>query len=159
MQHAIFITPTLSKTRMKTEETDDIAKALIRQSSGRVTPARVNLLSILLSAPTALNHQAIEQVAKERGLSFDRVTLYRALDWLVEQGIAHRIASVNRSWFFNATSDHSSTPHAHFHCKQCEQIYCLEEIHSTPLNNLPRHYQLDEAELSLQGQCMNCNTK
>ena len=144
---------------MNAEDNNNIAKALISQSTGRVTPARVNILSILLSAPTALNHVAIEHIAKERNLSFDRVTLYRALDWLVEQGIAHRIPSVNRSWFFSATSDQSTTPHAHFHCNGCEQIYCLEDVQSAPLNNLPKDYQLEEAELNLQGQCMNCTTK
>lgn len=144
---------------MKTEDTNRTATTMLSQSTGRVTPARVNILSILLSAPTALNHQAIEHIAKERGLSLDRVTLYRALDWLVGQGIAHRIASVDRSWFFNAVSEQSTIPHAHFHCNQCAQIYCLEDVHAMPLSNLPKHYQLEQSELSLQGQCMSCTTK
>ena len=143
---------------MTPEEINHTVTDLLSQVSGRRTTNRESVLSILLSAPTALNHQNIEEIAKQRGLSLDRVTLYRTLDWLIEQGIAHRIASVNRAWYFSAVAHPKTQPHAHFHCKKCEQIYCLEEVHATPLNNLPKDYQLDEADLSLQGQCVSCTT-
>lgn len=135
---------------------DQTANNLLSQVSGKTTPARVNVLNILLSSPTALNHQNIEQIAKEAGLSIDKVTLYRTLDWLVEKRVAHRIASVNRAWYFNASPQPEATPHAHFHCKICTQIYCLEDMNSMPLSNLPKQYKLEEAELSLQGQCVSC---
>ena len=135
---------------MTPEEINHTVTDLLSQVSGRRTANRESVLSILLSAPTALNHQNIEEIAKQRGLSLDRVTLYRTLDWLIEQGIAHRIASVNRAWYFSAVAHPETQPHAHFHCKKCEQIFCLEDVHATPLNNLPKDYQLEEADLSLQ---------
>lgn len=143
---------------MMLTNSNQTADNLLSQVSGKTTPARINVLNILLSSPTALNHQNIEQITKEEGLSIDKVTLYRTLDWLVEKRIAHRIASVNRAWYFNASSHPEMTPHAHFHCKTCTQIYCLEDMRSMPLNNLPEHYKLEEAELSLQGQCVSCAT-
>lgn len=142
---------------MKPEEINHTVNDLLDQASGRSTPARKSVLHILLSAPTALNHHNIEEVAKQRGLSLDRVTLYRTLDWLVEQGIAHRIASINRAWYFSAVAQPDLQPHAHFHCKKCEQIYCLEDVHAAPLSNLPKNYQLEDADLCLQGQCMSCS--
>ena len=135
---------------------DQTVTNLLSQASGKSTPARVSVLGILLSSPTALSHQDIEKSAKEKGLSLDKVTLYRTLDWLVENSIAHRIASVDRAWHFNASVESESEPHAHFHCKTCHEIYCLEDVQAMPLNNLPKQYQLEEAELSLQGQCIDC---
>ena len=141
---------------MTPEQIDQTVSELLQQVSGRSTPARKNVLSILLSAPNALNHHNIEEAVQQQDLSIDRVTLYRTLDWLVEQGIAHRIASVNRSWYFSALAHPELEPHAHFHCKKCQQIYCLEDVHAAPLNNLPKDYQLEEADLCLQGQCVSC---
>ena len=143
---------------MTPDEIKQSVSKLLSQASGRATSTRESVLTILLSAPTALNHHAIEVLAKEHGLSLDRVTLYRTLDWLVEQGIAHRIASVNRAWFFSAVAEPDTQPHAHFHCKKCEQIYCLEGVNATPITNLPKDFQLEETDLSLQGQCVSCST-
>lgn len=142
---------------MTPEEINRTVSQLLDQAPGRSTRARESVLNILLSAPTALNHHNIEEVAKQRDLSIDRVTLYRTLDWLVEQGVAHRIASVNRSWYFSAVAQPDMEPHAHFHCKKCQQIYCLEDVQAAPMHNLPKEYQLEEADLCLQGQCVTCN--
>ena len=134
------------------------AHTLLQQTQGRVTPARVGVLGILLNANAALSHQEIEQTALQQGLVADRVTLYRALDWLVEQGLAHKIAGADRTWRYNAQT---GTPHqhAHFHCKDCEQVFCLENLQPTLLFALPGGYQIDEVELNLQGRCPDCRNK
>ncbi len=134
------------------------ARILLQQTQGRVTPARVGVLGILLNANAALSHQEIEQTALQQGLVADRVTLYRALDWLVEQGLAHKIAGADRTWRYNAQT---GTPHqhAHFHCKDCEQVFCLENLQPTLLFALPGGYQIDEVELNLQGRCPDCRNK
>jgi Fur family ferric uptake transcriptional regulator len=136
---------------------DQAAQQLRQQASGRITPARTSVLSILLAAEAALSHQEIEHTAQQQGLSFDRVTLYRALDWLVEQGIAHKISGTDRTWRYNAQA---GTPHqhAHFHCKRCEQVYCLENLQPAVMFALPNGYQLEQVEVNLQGICPACAT-
>ncbi|MBU0656796.1 MAG: transcriptional repressor [Gammaproteobacteria bacterium] len=134
------------------------ARNLLQQTHGRVTPARVGVLGILLNANAALSHQEIEQTALRQGLSADRVTLYRALDWLVEQGLAHKIAGADRTWRYNAQAG-IPHQHAHFHCKQCEQVFCLENLQPTLLFGLPDGYQIDEVELNLQGSCPDCRNR
>lgn len=131
------------------------ARALLGRCGGRVTPARISVLGILLNANAALSHQEIEHTAQQQGLSFDRVTLYRALDWLVEQGLAHKISGADRTWRYNAQT---GTPHqhAHFHCKKCEQVYCLENLQPALLFTLPPGYQLEQVEVNLQGICPAC---
>lgn len=138
--------------------TEQAARHLLLQARGRVTPARLGVLSILLDADVALSHQEIEHTALQQGCAFDRVTLYRALDWLVEQRVAHKIAGADRTWRYNAQA---GTPHqhAHFHCKHCEQVFCLENLQPALLFSLPPGYQVEQVELNLQGCCPLCAGK
>lgn len=134
---------------------EQAARKLLEDTKGRVTSARVGVLSILLQANAALSHQEIEQYAQQHDLLFDRVTLYRALDWLVEQGIAHKIAGADRTWRYNAQTG-LQHQHAHFHCKYCEQVYCMENLQPAVLFSLPSGYRLEQVEVNLQGICPSC---
>jgi Fur family ferric uptake transcriptional regulator len=135
--------------------TEQAARHLLLQTQGRVTPARLGVLSILLDAEVALSHQEIEQAVLQQGSAFDRVTLYRALDWLVEQRVAHKIVGTDRAWRYNAQSG-VSQQHAHFYCKRCEQVFCLENLQPALLVSLPPGYQVEQVELNLQGCCPAC---
>lgn len=133
------------------------AKKRLAQSDGRVTSARVDVLSLLLKASSALTHQNLELAVQEEGLSIDRVTLYRVLDWLVEQGLAHKVTSADRTWHYNALLDTSLEQHAHFHCNSCDQVFCLESLQLAFLPNLPSGYKVEELNLNLQGRCPSCS--
>ena len=56
---------------------------------------------------------------------FDRVTLYRVLEWLVDNGLAHRVTDAQRVFRFSAADDtakgHAS--HAHFRCEVCARVF------------------------------------
>ncbi len=121
----------------------------------RSTPAREQVLDMLLAAPRALSHQEIEVSAREQGLNFDRVTLYRVLDWLVTQGLAHKIEGQDRLWRFNAVTTHEHG-HAHFHCTRCGQVFCLEQTQPSFALTLPPGFQFERAELTIQGVCPGC---
>lgn len=126
----------------------------------RLTPAREHVLDILLSAPRALSHQEIETVAREQELDFDRVTLYRVLDWLVTQGLAHKIEGRDRVWRFNAvTVTETEHGHAHFHCNRCGQVFCLEQLQPSFAVTLPSGFKFKKAELTIEGLCPNCADK
>lgn len=133
------------------------ARQRLLTARARVTPAREHVLNILLAAPRALSHQEIEVLAREQDLVFDRVTLYRVLDWLVTQRLAHKIEGQDRVWRFNAVtitaSEHS---HAHFHCTCCGQVFCLEQLQPSFAVTLPTGFQFESAELTIQGICPHC---
>lgn len=125
------------------------------QPHGRATPARVRVLETLLAAPHALSHAEVEAHLSQSG-PLDRVTLYRVLDWLVERGIAHRIAGEDRCWRYNAVGQ-SEHGHAHFHCNACGQVFCLSELQPAFALHLPPGYRYQQAELRIQGLCPACN--
>ena len=134
------------------------ADALIRQSGSRLTSSRSAVLSLLLAADHAMTHQEITDALAD-ALPVDRVTIYRVLEWLVEQGLAHRIAQDDRVWRFSvskhshAKSDHQ---HAHFSCKQCGQTFCLDDVPAKVAVKLPAGYQSEEVELTIRGVCEHC---
>lgn len=133
-----------------------MAQALLKASGNRTTPARIQILGFLLSSDNALSHQDIECSLEASSQHFDRVTIYRTLDWLVANEIAHKVISNDRTWRYNAQTTPPSR-HAHFHCKQCSQILCLEYLQPALLCNLPTGYELEQADLNLQGYCPHCS--
>jgi Fur family ferric uptake transcriptional regulator len=134
----------------------DSARAMVRASGDRVTAARVNTLGVLLAGRSALSHTDIEQ-AMSRGGTVDRVTLYRVLDWLVEKGLAHRIAGADRVWRYSiARAEHGD--HAHFQCNRCGKVLCLEQLAKPEvrLPRLPSGYRTERVEMTVQGRCAEC---
>jgi Fur family ferric uptake transcriptional regulator len=143
-------------------ETPNLSQARKRllDAAVRATPAREHVLDILLAAPRALSHQEIEAAARAQGLDFDRVTLYRVLDWLVTQGLAHKIEGRDRVWRFNAvTVTETEHGHAHFHCTRCGKVFCLEQMQPSFALSLPAGFRFEKAELTVQGLCPSCATE
>jgi Fur family transcriptional regulator, ferric uptake regulator len=132
------------------------ARELLRAAHGRVTPARLGVLQVLLASPAALSHYEIEDALQRSNLNVDRVTLYRVLDWLVEHELAHRIAAADRAWRFNATDRGSNGDHAHFHCTVCGQIVCLKSRPPADAVNLPRGYLPERTDITIRGRCPRC---
>jgi Fur family transcriptional regulator, ferric uptake regulator len=122
----------------------------------RVTDARIDILATLLAAERALSHRELETAVKVGGRKPDRVTLYRVLDWLVEHGLAHKVASEDRVWRFNALA-HERKDHAHFHCERCGRVFCLDDdTAATKAPHLPRGFRPRHVELTVQGTCAQC---
>jgi Fur family ferric uptake transcriptional regulator len=114
------------------------AELLLRDASVRVTAARTNVLSTLLTTRAALSHQDIQDTFTE----MDRVTLYRALDCLTEAGLAHKITVDDRIFRYSAGTEHhehadgsthqhrkqqTQHQHGHFKCTRCAKVFCLDD--------------------------------
>lgn len=130
------------------------ARALIATRGGRVTRTRLAVLTTLLQESGPLSHDEVGEQLTSAGIPHDRVTLYRALDWLVEQGLVRRIAGSDRAWRFETlrNPDHS---HAHFHCERCGQVRCLET--PSPAPTLPAGFAMTRIEVVVHGACADCS--
>lgn len=131
------------------------ARELIADHGGRVTRTRVAVIETLQLASEPMSHEELGIKLAAMEIPHDRVTLYRALDWLVEQGIARRIAGSDRAWRFEVVRPDSHR-HAHFHCDRCGRVVCLESLQPAAAVKLPDGFQLDRAELVLHGACATC---
>lgn len=131
------------------------AEAMIRKTRKRLTRPRVEVLAVLLAAERALSHHEVERRMK-RALAIDRVTVYRVLDWLGEQGLAHKIAGEDRIWRYNAAGHVHSQSHAHFQCGRCGSVICLDESDEKLRVRIPRGFVPHEIVLMVKGFCSSC---
>lgn len=127
----------------------------IRALGARVTPARVAVLCLLEQAERALSHRDVEEALHA---GYDRVTLYRVLDWLVDSGLAHRVTDADRVFRFSPAKASSVVhdKHAHFRCEACGKVYCLDDV-PLPVPHLPAGFSGKSVEYSISGQCAACD--
>jgi Fur family zinc uptake transcriptional regulator len=71
------------------------AEALCNQRAQRLTPTRRQVLEVLLESHKPLGAYEIIDRAAKHGARHAPITVYRALDFLIENGLAHRIESRN----------------------------------------------------------------
>lgn len=130
------------------------AEQMLLARGHRLTDARIAVLSVLLRAGNALSHPEIARELAQQG-RYDRVTLYRVLDWLVQQGLAHTVASEDRVRRFQATHGDFHR-HAHFQCLQCGKVYCLPETSPQIPASLPANFIVQSLDLNVRGICAHC---
>jgi Fur family ferric uptake transcriptional regulator len=134
----------------------ETAQRMLAGRGARSTRARIDVLSVLLASGAALTHHEVERRLK-KGHDIDRVTLYRVLEWLTEQGIAHKVSSDDRVWRFSVAGHaHPATgAHAHFQCSDCGKVICLDEARMPDIS-LPRGFRRREVEVTDKGSCDAC---
>jgi Fur family ferric uptake transcriptional regulator len=127
------------------------AEARLRAGGARVTGPRIKVLAALLASACAMTHQEVlRRAGRQRGL--DRVTTYRVLQWLEDQGLVHKITDHERVWRFVAGR---AAQHPHFKCERCGTVTCLEHAKAPGLK-MPRGYRPNRVELTVRGLCANC---
>ena len=148
----------LSGGRMTSgKRTSDVAETLIRSTGERLTTARVQVLRVLLEAGRALSHHEVEQrVARE--VPIDRVTIYRVLEWLTKEKLAHKIAGDDRVWRFDAPVNGGSDNRTHFKCTSCGHIMGLENQIAPKAFKVPSGYTAKALEVIVRGLCASCAT-
>ncbi len=138
------------------------AEQQIRATGARLTQPRQAVLATLLAAGHAISHQDVATMLAEHQ-PIDRVTVYRVLDWLVEVGIAHRLAGDDRVWRFMPNhaqaggTDGVPHRHAHFTCDQCGQTFCLNDMSPTLNVRLPAGFKPTDVDLKFRGACAHCS--
>jgi Fur family ferric uptake transcriptional regulator len=110
---------------------------------------------VLLAAERALSHNEVERRI-DSGVGIDRVTVYRVLDWLSENGLAHKIAGEDRVWRYNAAGHAHPASHAHFQCERCGTVICLDEQGKKPRVRVPRGFVSRDVALTVKGYCAAC---
>jgi Fur family zinc uptake transcriptional regulator len=104
-------------------EADVIAEAeqVCAARGVRLTPIRRQVLALLVSGHRPIGAYEIMDRLAENGPRPAPITVYRALDFLLENGLVHRIAS--RNAFLACIQKHDSTDSVVFMiCEQCGSV-------------------------------------
>ncbi|WBU57146.1 Fur family transcriptional regulator [Paracoccus sediminicola] len=97
------------------------ADRLAAEQSLRLTPVRRRVLEILLEQHRAMGaYDVLERLAAE-GLGKQPPVAYRALDFLVEHGLAHRIQRLNAFTACVGRHDDGEAP-AFLICRSCQKV-------------------------------------
>lgn len=132
------------------------AGQIIQDAGLRPTANRLAVLEALLQTDNPLTHQELLDTLA-RSHDFDRVTLYRVLDWLLTHDIVHKIMGENRAWRFQLNRKNASHHHAHFECSDCGKVYCLENT-APSVPPLPAGFRVESMELTIRGLCNQCRS-
>lgn len=137
---------------MKSEES---IKDYLRERSLKATPIRVELLSLLGERESAIPYSEIQQKLK----SFDRVTLYRTLNALIEGGIVHKASTSGDETYYALCSHNCSKhchkhEHIHFKCTECNEVSCIHIEHAIKIS-IP-NYQIEDVSVEVSGICEKC---
>ena len=121
----------------------------------RNTVAKTEIQALLKQSGTALSHSEIQVVLN--GLC-DRVTIYRVLERLIEEGLAHKVVDINGVVKFascHSCSANHNHNHAHFSCEKCKSVTCLQNVE--PSYKLPKKYKVNETNFTISGLCPLCS--
>lgn len=133
------------------------AEAQARAEGVRLTPVRRRVLEILLESHRALGaYDVLERLAAE-GFGKQPPVAYRALDFLVEHGFAHRVRRLNAyAACLSEQRDHSP---AFLICRSCEQV---AEAESPALRaavqalGAASGFAVERSTIELLGLCARC---
>lgn len=122
----------------------------------RNTIAKTSILNLLQKSEVALSHSEIEEALE---VTVNRVTIYRILDRLIDEGVLHKIVNTDGAMKFAlchtcTVQHHHSHNHIHFSCVDCKEVTCLEGI--VPEFKLPKKYEVMDVNFMVSGRCPSC---
>ena len=122
------------------------------------TPNRLRVLEIVGNNSYPLSAGDIFKTL-ERSSSINRVTVYRILDRLVDQGVVERLSTGGRAAYYGLAPNEHHQPHPHFYCKSCGQMDCLNpESLNIETDAMRKTFpgRIDKVEVRVDGICKNC---
>lgn len=133
------------------------AQAICRKQNARLTPIRERVLELIWQAHKPLGAYELLARLGADGQNAAPPTVYRALDFLQQHGLVHRIASLNA--FIGCA--HAGEYHrgSFLICRECGTVL---ELACPELNNAiesaARHqsFQPDDVTLEIAGLCPGC---
>ncbi len=128
------------------------ARALIGATGHRVTKPRLDTLTVLLDRNSALSHGDLREIMPE----MDRVSLYRTLEWLLEQNLAFRIDTDGHHRYSAHAEEKSHHQHPHFCCNNCGLTTCLSDVFKSAAIKIPSGFKITDVELLVKGLCKAC---
>lgn len=125
------------------------------------TPNRLRVLEVIGNNSYPLSASDIYKTL-ERSNTINRVTVYRILDRLVDQGLVDRLSTGGRAAYYGLAPNEHHQPHPHFYCKVCGQMDCLApESLSIETRAMQKTFpgRIDKVEVRVDGICKNCLNK
>ena len=122
------------------------------------TPNRQRVLEVIGNNSSPLSAQQIFDTLS-RTDTINRVTVYRILELLVDNGLVDRINGGGRSFVYGLAPNENHPAHPHFYCKSCGNLECLNpQSLNVDLQHMQRTFAglIENVEVRVDGVCKNC---
>lgn len=133
------------------------ARAICQQHNARLTPTRERVLELIWQSHKPLGAYDVLAVLAEDGHNAAPPTVYRALDFLQQYGLVHRIASMNA--FVGCTHAGKSHSGMFLICRTCGNVLELTApAVATAVNRAAAEeaFQPDGVTIEVAGHCPRC---
>jgi len=135
----------------------DLLSNTLKMRAINPTAMRLLVLDKLMKSEIALSLADLEIEMDQA----DRTTIYRTLKKFEENKLIHSIEDGTGSIkYAMCESNCNCAPeftHAHFHCNNCSQTFCLKNIH-LPEIDLPKNFSIEQSSFILKGICDHCKS-
>lgn len=136
----------------------DRAEALCRQRGARLTPQRRQVLAIVCDAQRPVGAYEILAALRTVVPGAAPPTVYRALEFLVEQGLVHRLETLHA--FVGCA--HPDEPHAgqFLICRTCGAVSELEDpvvSRSVQAAAAATGFRTEHPVVEISGRCARCS--
>lgn len=151
---------------MHNNNNGDKAIALLERAGLSPTRNRLAVLKCLSRNHAPMTaREILEDLATSRPMN--KVTLYRILDLLTENGVTLRHRGADRSCHYCMGEHAEAAAHCHFYCNSCGRMQCLpvdflpSALPSLKTRDMDRNLpmRVDSVELRLDGICSSCLEK
>lgn len=135
------------------------ARSVCKKNNVRLTPIREKVLSLVWQSHNPLGAYDMLPMLSEDGKVTAPATIYRALDFLVTQGLVHRIASLNAFVGCSVSSEQHASQF--LLCRQCGVAIEIEApaITKAIARNADQYgFMIDSETLEISGLCQCCQS-
>lgn len=137
------------------------AQSLCQQRNANLTPIRQQVLQILWESHVPLGaYQLIDRLSAANGKQVAPPTVYRAIDFLLELGLIHRISSLNA--FVGCPFPGLQHSDLFLICRNCN---ATAEVANDNINQMlletsrKAGFALENQSLELSGLCRQCQSE
>ena len=135
----------------------EFALARLRERGFRITRGRRLVVSELAAMDRPLSPYAIHDRLAGRGEAVDTVSIYRTLDTLEENGLAHRVSFLGG--YLACRLEHDAGCHHHLICRACQKVV---EVHCPGMAAVERgaaadsQFRIEQHLVEFVGLCPEC---
>ena len=128
-------------------------KAPLRKHGVRLTRQRELLFEIIHNSHTHLNADRLYELARQRDLKISRVTVYRTLKALLEEGWLSAVEMPGQPQRYEqAGKEH----HHHFNCNRCGRTFEMDGCPGGLDQMVPVGFKMETHEVFIYGLCEEC---
>ncbi|WP_221793441.1 Fur family transcriptional regulator [Oceanobacter mangrovi] len=138
----------------------DRARSLCEQRGARLTKVRLRVLELIWQSHKPMGAYELLAILAQEGFNPAPPTVYRALDFLLDLGLVHRLHSLNA--FVGCNHPEDQHPACFFVCEQCGKA---QELAADKLQALSRQVEellgvtVNHQLTELSGICPGCKQK